>query len=413
MEGNYTRGLQLYQLNRYRDAVKYFKEALSHDSSDFYAKFYLGLCYYHLNELNKVKSIAEALIASHPDDGDSHYLLSMYYYTSEKYEEALQSIMTSITIFPYNPAYFGFQSLTFIALRKYEDALHAANEGLKIDAKNVLCLNSRTKALTKLNRKEEAYNTIENTLSDNPEDYFTQANAGWTNLELGNYKQANIHFKEALQRDPNDNYARQGALEAIKAKNIVYRYFLKYSFWMQKKSSKNQWVFIIGLYILYRLSISISDKMGANFLIPIIGTLYLTFVLGTWIMTPISNSILLFSTLSKYLLSKQDRITAYAFLSIVSIFILSTCLYYVLNNNYNMLFLAIATLCSLIPITNTLQNLKTPFKTFNFWYGIGIFSLGIINLFLITHMSILIPVIMFVLFTWFHGLTSKINGTTK
>ena len=403
MSAHFTRGLQLYSINRYEEALNSFKEALVEDVYDMETKFHMGLCYLQLNQLDHLKNISETIISENPDASEGFYLLAIYYHTEENFKEAIHHINNAIAINPYNSSFYGYKSISLLSLKKFDEALKSANEGLAINPKDVICLNARTKSLTKLKRNEEAYSTLENTLSDNPEDYFTHANAGWTNLELGNYEKANIHFKEALQKDPNDDYARSGALEAIKAKNFIYRYFLKYAFWMQNKNTQSQWIFIIGFYLAYRLLVKASSEFGLNFLIPVFVILYLTFVLGTWIITPVSNSILLFSSYSKYLLDKQDKRSALSFIIITSLAIVSLISYYIFIN-YNLLFLSISSFCSLIPISSTLQKSFTPLKNIKFWYGVGILLLGFFNFIYYEEISIFVPIVMFASFTWFQGI---------
>lgn len=402
MSADYTRGEQLFNLGRYNDAIKSFKETLSEEPDSFYAKYYLALCYYNLDDIESLKDTAKSLLSDYPDNDESYYINSIYFSLTDKYDKAIEYIDKAIEIDPYEAVYFGQKSINLLNKKKFEQALYFADEGLKIDPKNTVCLNMRTKALTKLNRKEEAHETLQNTLSDNPEDYFTHANAGWTNLELGNHKQANIHFKEALQKDPNDEYARQGMLESIKAKNFIYRSFLKYAFWIENKSSNYRWGFFIGLYLIYRFSRKLIGNLGFNFLIPIIAILYLVFVLGSWIITPTSNAILLFNDYSKYLLNKKDKNGAVAFILLLSLALLTIIVYYTTNSNY-FLLIAISSLCAIIPITDSLQNTDNPLKNLGFWYGFVIFSFGIINLIIPDKINILFPIGMFVLYTWLHS----------
>ncbi len=400
MNNNYNRGIQLYNLNRYNDALKSFKESLMGNPNDFYSKYYLALCFYQLNQLNSLKETAQSLLGEYPESDEAHYLLSIYFYSTKKIDLSYKHIVDAITLAPYEATYFGYKSLIELTKKQFNQALETANEGLNIDPKNSICLNSRTKALTKLKRKEEAFETLQNTLEDNPENYFTHANAGWTNLELGDHKKANIHFKEALQKDPNDEYAKEGMLESIKAKNLIYRSFLKYSFWIQNKSSKYQWGFIIGIYILYRFSEKISQELGFSFLIPILALLYFTFVLGSWIITPVSSAILLTNTYSKYLLNKEEKNSAVAFVALFSLAASSTIIYYIYSSNYSILFFAISSFCSIIPITHSLQKNLNIIKNIGLWYGILIFTIGTINLIFTLNLTFIAPILMFAAYTW-------------
>ncbi|CAL2088623.1 tetratricopeptide repeat protein [Tenacibaculum sp. 190524A02b] len=408
MNSYYEKGVQLFNLNRYKEASKYLKDSLTETPNDFYAQYYLALCFHHLDEFDNLKQIAIALVGQYPDSDEAHYLLSIYYLSIDNIDKAYEYINSAISLDSYEATYFGYKSLILIQKKEYTKALNTANQGLSIDAKNTLCLNTRTKALTKLQRKEDAFETLQNTLQNNPEDYFTRANAGWTNLELGNYKIAKVHFQEALQKDPNNEYAKEGMLEAIKAKNIVYRSFLKYSFWMEKKSSKYQWGIFISLYLLYRFSTKLSSEFGFSFMIPIIALLYFSFVLGSWIITPVSNAILLSDTYSKYLLNNKDKNAAYSFILLFSIAILSIFVYYYFNTPH-LLFFVIATFSSIIPITHSIQKSSISIKNIGFLYGLIIFAIGIFNLIFSLNISILVPIIMFVAYTWLQSLIKPQN----
>ena len=118
------------------------------------------------------------------------------------------------------------------------------------DPENVFCLNTKSTAQLKLGHEEEAFQTVEGALNEDPEDSYTHTNYGWGLLQSGDVPKALHHFKEALRLDPSNNNARSGMIEALKAKYWFYKKFLSYQFWMQKKSSKFQWGFIIGIYIL-------------------------------------------------------------------------------------------------------------------------------------------------------------------
>ncbi|SEB35280.1 Tetratricopeptide repeat-containing protein [Tenacibaculum sp. MAR_2009_124] len=408
MGNNYERGIQLYELNRFTDASKKFQEALQETPDDFYSMYYLSLCYYHLNNLSQMKTTSEALISNFPDRSESHYLASIYHLTNNHVEKAHHFITNSISINPYEATYFGHKSLIEISKKQFTLALNTSNKGLNIDPKNKICLNARTKALTKLDKKEEAFETIKNTLQDNPDDDFTHANAGWVNLELDNHKKAQIHFKESLKHDPENEYAREGMLESIKAQNSIYRYFLKYSFWMQKKSSKYRWGIFIGLYLIYRVSLNLSENAGLTFIVPIIIFIYFSFVLGTWIITPISNAILLSNTYTKFLLDSKDKNAAIAFILLFFLGTSSVIIYYISPDSY-LLFLITTIFCSIIPITHSLQRQNLSFRNIGLFYGILILLLVPLNVIFDMNLSIVVPILMFVAYTWLSGFINTDN----
>jgi hypothetical protein len=118
-------------------------------------------------------------------------------------------------------------------------------------------------------------------------------------------------FREALRLDPTSEWARLGIIEAMKAKNIVYRWLLKFFLWMAKLSGRAQWMVIIGLYIVYQLLRMLAAKNPslAPFIWPFT-TLYAAFALMTWIATPLFNVVLLTSRFGRHALNREEKVAA-------------------------------------------------------------------------------------------------------
>ena len=135
----------------------------------------------------------------------------------------------------------------------------------------------------------------------------THATYGWTLLESGNHKKALEHFREALRLDPNLEFARSGMATALRASNLPYRLFLRYAFWMSNLSSRYQWGFIIGFYLVFRFLRGLAERSEAlrPFLYPILILLALV-AFSSWIITPLSNLFLRLNPYGKFLLDKDE-----------------------------------------------------------------------------------------------------------
>lgn len=365
---NLERGIQLFEMGRYPEAKPYLHKAISDDSTNFISQYYLAQCYFLTDDIKNSKILTLELRKSAPNNDRVYFLLSQISLQEDKPEEALSHIDTSIRIDPYEEDYFGQKAYCLIQLKNYEQALKFANEGLKLNAKSEFCLNVRATALTKLGRKSEVKETIENILQDNPENAFSHANIGWSHLENNNRKEALNHFKESLKLDPNSEFARSGMVEAVKSKNKVYNLYLRYAFWISNKSSKSQWSFILGIYIIYRISVKALSASGLTFLaIPII-VLYILFALGSWIMTPLSNSILLFDNYGKYLLSKEDRLSGQVLISLLIASLVSIGLRFLLDEVY-FLLISLTFLAMIIPATRGILAVRKNSKITNLLYA--------------------------------------------
>ncbi len=373
---NQQRGIQLYELGRYSDAVNYFQEAIAEDVDDYTSIYYLAVCFLQQEEYQKATTLSEGLLTADPNNPDVYFLKAQIALQEGKNKEAEEFINQAISIYPYNADYFGLKSALLLGDKKYEEGLNTVNEGLNVDAKNAYCLNLRAQFLTKLNRISEADETVENILYDNPEDSYSHANVGWVELENGNTKKALDHFKQALQFDPNFEYAREGMSTALKSKNFIYKWYLKYSFWMSKKSSKNQWIFVLGIYVAYRASVKLLSAAGMSYLVMPLVAAYLFFALGGWIMEPLSNTILNFDSYGKYLLNKEQKISGYTFGALAFLGIIAIALFYIFSIDY-CLVLAIGFICALIPLPGAflLDNKKA--KNFGIIYGASILLIAI------------------------------------
>lgn len=405
IEANFERGYQLFELGRYKDAIPYFKQSLSANVDNFEAKYFLAQCFYLTNDSDKAKTLALELRSIQPNFSHVYLLLSRIELSEDNLNEALSNIDMAISLNPYDEDQFGQKSYILLQKKKYYQALDMADEGLKINPKSEFCLNARATALTKLNRKEEVKETIDNLLNDNPDNAYSHANVGWSYLENNNAKKALEHFRESLKLYPNSELARSGMLAAIKSKNKVYNLYLQYSFWIGKKSEKNQWFFIIGLYLVYRFSIKILSATGLSIIAVPLLIIYLLFALGSWIMEPLSNMILLFDKFGKYLLDKDDRLSGQIFFGLLLSAILFFSLSFIINNDY-FLLISITCLTAILPLSRSPLLISKNGKLFGYTYGILMLLVAIIGTAIgygFGTLAITIAV-MFIAYTWIGNL---------
>ena len=398
---NHLRGVQLFELGRFQEAISYLSDAVSEDIYNYPSKYYLALCFFNVEDYGKSSQMIDDLLRETPNEGNLFFLKAQIASRLDKLQDAIDLVEKSIQLDPYQADYFGFKGALLMDKKKFEEALHFVNEGLRLDPKNVACLNIRARLLTKLNRKEEANQTVEHILFDNAEDDYAHANVGWVSLENGDTKKALHHFKQALQLNPNMQYAREGMATAIKSKNLLYKWYLKYAFWISKQSSRNQWIFIIGLYVAYRLGVKVLEASDLTFLIIPLIIIYLVFVLGGWIMEALSNTILLGDSYGKYLLTENEKYSGYAFGGLTITGILGVIAFFVFNNPLYMLF-GFTSFCALLPLPGSFLRNSKKSRMLGLFYGIAILCVGFLGM-LFTNDIILVGGIvlgMMVVYTW-------------
>jgi tetratricopeptide (TPR) repeat protein len=298
------RGEQLRKLNRPQEAIIELQKALIVEPDNEEALNEIVLCFLELKDFKNAEESVNKLLTVIPDEAHPHYYKAFIQLQKDNYAKAEEHILEAISLNPYQSAFFGLLSGIYIERTDWKKALEYANQGLAIDPEDSTCLNYRTMCLTKLDRHDEIGDSIDDALKSNPYDAHTHANVGWTKLEINENEQAKAHFAEALRINPNFEYARLGMVEAIKAKNPLYRLFLKYQFFMSKYSASGQMAIIVGLAIGRNFIRSMSTSFPI--LLPVFYFLGFLFFL-TWVMKPFGDIFLRLDNYGKLVLSEKEK----------------------------------------------------------------------------------------------------------
>jgi tetratricopeptide (TPR) repeat protein len=294
---SYERVIVLIQQRRYADAEKELLRLLANDPYNPAAHHLLSVCKLEQGNVAEAEELIRSAIHSQPDNDLFLYQLARIQTHRHDYKAAMLTLQQAIAINPYDADYWGKMALIQIDMKDFAGALHSAEEGLEKEPDHITCMNARSMALIKLNRKQEAFAHLEDTLAEDPENAFTHANYGWAELEKGHHRNALVHFREALRFHPENEYAKAGLVQALKARYWFYRIFMKFNFWMSRLTKQQQWMMILGFFLVSR------------FLGPL-AYLYLVFVLITWLMAPLSNLLLRLNPYGRYALDREETVSS-------------------------------------------------------------------------------------------------------
>lgn len=268
----------------------------------------LAICLGKRERFDEATQEARAAIHADPELGFAHYALGTIFLERSRFDEASTAIEEALRLDPENPDYHAVVAAVRMEQRRWPDALAAAEAGLAFDAEHVSCNNLRAAALVKLGRREEAGATLESALARNPENAVTHANQGWALLHRHDPKKAMEHFREALRLEPNNDWARAGIVESLKASNPVYGIMLRYFLFMGRMSGRAQWMIILGAFFGMRVlrSLRTANPALAPLITPI-ATIYVIFALMTWISAPLFNLFLRVHPVGKHALSSEQK----------------------------------------------------------------------------------------------------------
>lgn len=307
MDHHFERGRLLLSQNRFQEAEKELKQALNQQPNNPYAMALLAECYIETSRYPEALQLAQTAVGIEPEIPFLYYSLARAYFFNKQMNKSREAIRGGLQLRPNDADFFLLGANIEYYEEKWQAALDLTEKGLELDPESVSLVNMRAQCLVKLNRQEEAAATLDYALNKAPENSYAHANKGWVAIENDNYKEAVTHFKEALRLNPTNEYAKSGLKESIKAQNILYRYILKYFLWMNKMNERGRWLFIIGIYVLYRILIGLAESNPslAPLLYPLI-IAYIIFAFSSWIAVPVSNLFLRFHPLGKFALDEDE-----------------------------------------------------------------------------------------------------------
>ena len=311
MNPNFERALLLFHQSRFELAEQEVRQFLATEPDDAYAHALLSLCLVNREQFQEATQEAQQAVHLQPDFPFAHYALAVVWNKRNYDKEALAAIQEALRLDSSETSYFALLAQIHLAESRWREALDAAERGLQLDAEDVTCTNLRAIALVKLGRKSEAGTTIDAALRRNPDNAITHANQGWTLLEKGQPKEALEHFREALRLDPQNEWARRGIIEALKARHFIYSLMLRYFLFMAKLSRQARWGIIVGAYLGYQfLRVIAANNPGLKPWVLPVCILYVAFAVMTWIASPLFNLVLRLNRFGRIVLSREQTVAS-------------------------------------------------------------------------------------------------------
>jgi Flp pilus assembly protein TadD len=311
----FDRALLLMQARRYQEAASVLQQHIIHSPQDSAALAYLALCATELDQRQAATEYAQAAVAADPELSFAHYALALTFLARNRLPEANATIDAALQLDPDSVMNFALKAQIRFGQRDWLGARLAAEQGLRLESTDENCANLQAMALRQLRQGGQAEETIRTTLARDPENSDSHANLGWSLLEQGKSREALKHFQEALRLDPESEFARSGLVHALRARFIVYRWLFGYFAWVSKFSTKYAWLIVIGGVVGYQILRGLARQAPvlAPLIIPIM-LAYTIFALSTWLLTPLTNLLLLSSRYGRSALPKEEKLTALAVL---------------------------------------------------------------------------------------------------
>lgn len=340
----------LLQTRHYKEAEVALRQVLAATPNSADAHALLALALYHQDRNADALREVRTAIGLAPDDAFPHYVRALILLDDGQTDDALRAVHESLRLEPTSARYHAFVSRIYLRKRDWSRALGAAETGLQFDPEYEACINAQAMALVKLGRKVEAEAALATALARNPENAMTHANHGWALLHRGDHEGAFAAFRESLRIDPTSTWAREGIVEAMKARNWLYRLLLRYFLWMSRLTDDEQWSVIGGLYGL-RVGLRVVVRAFPPLWIVVLPSLllYQGFAVLTWIARPLFALVLRFDRFGRLALP-DEAMTASTWLAVCLLTAEVSVLTGLLARNLAFLVPAVGALAMIVPV---------------------------------------------------------------
>ncbi len=308
MSPHYSRAEILLAQSRPADAEREVRLALSAGPNDPLALALLARALVEQQRAREALEPARAAVAAAPGLAYTYHVLAHVHLSLDESKAALAASDSALALDPGDGDLIAQRASIHLARRDWRAALADAEDALCIQAENTFAANIRAVALRQLGRADEAARVGAGILSRAPEDAMSHCTQGWTLLHDGDAAGAQRHFREALRLDPEHEPARQGMLEALKARNPVYRVLLAYFLWMGRQSTSIQWAFMLMTLFGQRFARRLAEQNPALGVViwPLLIGFY-GFVYLCWTAAPMFNLVLLLDRFGRLTLSRAER----------------------------------------------------------------------------------------------------------
>ncbi|MEM6785356.1 MAG: tetratricopeptide repeat protein [Bacteroidota bacterium] len=292
-----ARALHLVRQGRADLAEPELRRALADTPDDAYLHALLALTLSDLERPQEALPEAERAVGLAPDWAFCHYAHAEALLQLDRPKPAAKAAREALRLDPDDVAAKTTLARALLVQHKLDEALALTDEALALDPGDTNALNVRAMILVRMGRREDAAFLLDGALSQAPNNAVSHANQGWTLLHQNRPREAMEAFREALRLDPDNEWARSGIVEAMKARNVVYRGLLRYFLWLERLSPGKRWGVVIGGYLVAQLH-------------PLLLLIYLPAVFLTWMGDSLFNLVLFADPFGRLVLNRDEEMGA-------------------------------------------------------------------------------------------------------
>ncbi len=296
----------LIQHRRFDEASAVLMQSLSQSPDNPLALRLLGICRFSREDAAGALTVFQQAIAADPEDADLRIWQARAQMELKQLDAAHRSLDEAQGMEPEMAEVYAARAMAFYHQTKWADAEQAARQALELDADELTAQNVLSHALMMQGKQAESEAQIHQRFVRDPENEHTHVAAGFAALRRGDHEGAARHFSEALRLNPASEAARDGLLTSFRARSVIYRSFLSFSFRVAKLQEKyRQWLFL-GAFVVYKLVVTALKPVSPG-LATLVIVLYATFVLWSYVAQGIGTLLILRDRTARQALRPREK----------------------------------------------------------------------------------------------------------
>jgi tetratricopeptide (TPR) repeat protein len=296
---------------RFEDAVDQLADHLEDEPDDAAAFALRAVCLAELRRWDEAIRSAFHAVRLEPELPYAHWALGVVLAERQDYRAALPPAREAVRLEPEDAEHHVLVSRIEAALGNWEQGLAAADAALRADPAHSGAMRLRGLILQRRGDVEGADSAFLNALIQNPGDAFAYTGRGWSLLHgQGDAREALEHFQEALRLRPDSEWAREGRVTAMKARNPLYRLMLRYFRWMASLSPQARMAIIVGGVLGFNVlrKVARAEPSLAPVIWPVL-VAYVVFLVLSWTADVLFDSLLRLTAEGRAALT-PDRVQA-------------------------------------------------------------------------------------------------------
>jgi tetratricopeptide (TPR) repeat protein len=303
------RGAALLDLGRAKEAEEHLRTALAADPGDAVVITLLAHAIVRQQRFDEAVDTSRSALAADPEYVPAFSVLAAALAGLERRSEALGAVRRGLALAPEVSALHVQEAGVLLGMERETEALASVDRALGLDAENAEAHAVRAAALVRLRRFDEADDAVDEALRVDPENAEAHRLRGVVALHRGGGRQAVEAHRAALRIDPADTHSRTGLSIALKTRNPLYGWLLRFSLWLETLPKAARVAVLVAPIVLSRVLRPFADQTWALVLIIAVAAL----VLLSWTLEPVMNLVLLLGK-DRRLLTREARYTTVGFL---------------------------------------------------------------------------------------------------